>query len=118
MGFLFFRSNPELTFLKPFGFNAVALPVATLRPTNTLLRTTDTELTLFGDLETVVTGDARPPSVSTDNVAPSNVNGVQSSSLDLKAGLSVLGNVLKAFTGTSMDVNDGFKKNKSVTFEY
>src|SRR3954467_12060836 len=115
MGFLFFRSNPQLTFLKPLGYNAVALPVATLRPTNTLLRTTDTELTLFGDLETVVTGNAKAPSLSTDNVAPSSVNGVQSSSLDLKLGLSVLGNVLKALTGSTLDVDAGFKRTKSVT---
>ncbi|MFL6464829.1 MAG: hypothetical protein ACJ73N_10525 [Bryobacteraceae bacterium] len=58
------------------------------------------------------------PQISTDNIAPSGVTGMQSSSLDLKIGLSILGNVLKALTGTSLDVNARFKNTKSVTFEY
>ena len=115
---IFFRPNPDITFLKNAGYNVVSLPRADLKPNNTLLRTSNKELTFLGNLGTIVEGANPLPQISTDNIAPSGVTGMQSSSLDLKVGLSILGNVLKALTGTSLDVNAGFKDTKSVTFEY
>src|SRR3954454_21366506 len=113
------RPDNAINFLQNLGFSVVSLPKTDLLPGQTLLRTNKKELTRLGDLSTITDPGTVPfPPVSKDNVAPSGVSGKQSSSVDLNIGLSVLGNVLKALSGTTLGVEAAFKNNKSLTFAY
>lgn len=113
------RPDAAIDFLRGLGYSVVSLPKADLKPGQTLLRTSKKELTRLGDLATIVdAGSTQAPQVSADNIAPSGISGKQSSSVDLNIGLNILGNILKALSGTTLGVEAAFKNNKSLTFAY
>lgn len=113
------RPDETVNFLRDLGYGLVSFPNADLQPGNTLLRTNKKQLTRLGDLNTIATtGNSPFPHLSTDNTAPMEISGKQTSSVDLGIGLNILGSILKALSGTSLDVKAAFKNNKSVTFAY
>jgi hypothetical protein len=113
------RPDQSITFLSALGYSVVSLPSSDIKPGQTLLRTGKKDLTRLGDLATIMNMGSNPlPIPSMDNLAPTGVSGQQSSSVKFDIGVSILGNILKALAGTSLDVSLGFKNTKSVTFAY
>ena len=113
------RPDAAVNFLQNLGYSLVSLPRADLKPGQTLLRTNKKELTRLGDLSTIIAPEAGQfPPLSTDNIAPSGLSGKESSSVDLSIGVSILGSILKALSGSTLGVDAAFKNTKSVTFAY
>ena len=84
-----FCNDTLLTMLKSYGYNAVRLPKADIRPLQ-ILEQRGRSLANLGDLSTLLVQGAIPmPPISPDTRA-ANISGQRSSNLKLGLGLSVL----------------------------
>jgi hypothetical protein len=111
--------DQSITFLKALGYGVVRMPRADLKPSQTLLRTGKKDLSRLGELGTIMQAGARPlPPLSTDNVAPTGVSGLESNSMKVEIGLTILGNILQALGGGNLGLSTAFQRAKSVTFKY
>ena len=109
--------DPIIDLLKGFSYNAVRVPREGIQPLQLLVKQ-DKNLTFFGELTEVFTpGATPPPKISPDQLA-AFINGQRSSDLQLNVGLSLLGGIVGAMTGASLDLGVGFKRAKSVAFNF
>lgn len=114
---MFGCTDPFLAVLKKFGYNVVRLPRTDLPPL-ALLGGRGSELDRVGELTTVLTGTDAPP-VRKD-VASLSISGEQSrtSDLNLKLGMSLLGNVIAAMGGSRLGLETQYQAADAVSFEF
>lgn len=114
---MFGCKDPFLAVLKKFGYNVVRLPRTDLPPL-ALLGGRGSELDRIGELTTVLTGADAPP-VRKD-VASLSISGEQSrtSDLNLKLGMSLLGNVIAAMGGSRLGLETQYQAADAVSFEF
>jgi hypothetical protein len=114
---MFGCKDPFLSVLKKFGYCVVRLPRTELPPLY-LLGGRGSELDRIGALTTVLTG-GNPPPVHKD-VASVTITGEQSrtSDLDLKLGVSLLGNVIAAMGGSRVGLEAQYQAADTVSFEF
>lgn len=111
------RSDPALTYLKQYGYSVVRLPRADLPP-GSLLERDGSDLVDLGGLDSVFLQGDTPPPRPTLNERVGQMSGHITTTLSLGLGLSLLGQFLKAFGGTSAGLEAQFKQAKTMTFEF
>lgn len=107
--------DPSITFLNQFGYNVVKLPRAGIDPLDVVGRDDTTQL--LGPLSAVWKSTLPPPTPNPPQAAV-NVNGQKTDKIDLKFGLKILENALKAFGATVPSLGVAFNRARSVTFDF
>ena len=109
--------DPILSLLKDYSYTAVRLPRTGIEPLQ-VLQKQDNDLIILGELrELMEPGAASYPKISADKQA-GFINGKSSRELKLAVGLSMLGNIIGAMTGTKLKLNPAFGPAKSITYEF
>lgn len=109
--------DPILTLLKDYSYTAVRLPRTGIAPLQ-VLQKQGNDLIVLGELTQLMEPGSTPyPQVSPDKQA-GFINGKSSSELKLAVGLSMLGNIIGAMTGTKLKLNPAFGPAKSITYEF
>lgn len=112
------NTDPFLTHLKAFGYSVVRLPRTDIRPLQLVVRE-DTRLTRLGDLVTVLQpGDRVALPVLKQNIAAANISGGRTRDLSIGVGLTILGNVIGAMGGSKLGLDAGYRRAKTITFEF
>jgi hypothetical protein len=107
--------DPSLTFLNQFGYNVIKLPRVGIEPLHVIGRDDTTQL--LGPLSAVWKSTLPVPTPSAPRPA-ANVNGQKTDKIELKFGLKILENALKAFGASSPSLGPAFHKVRSVSFDY
>lgn len=110
-------SDPILSLLKQFEYNVVRLPRTEIRPLQ-ILEKQGNSLAVLGDLDDFFqAGNVPLPEVSPDKQA-TFMNGQKTKALKLSVGLSLLGGIIGAMTGTQVKLGVGYQKASSLVFEF
>jgi hypothetical protein len=115
----FWSNDPYTSLLKSFGYNAVRLPRANIRPLQVLSKNSG-DVSYLGELTTVF----RPPDKNTpipktiENNPATNISGQKSGDLSVGLGLSILGNIIIAMGGSTLDLDFKYQQAKTVSFQY
>ena len=107
--------DPSLTFLNQFGYNVIKLPRVGIEPLQVVGRDDTTQL--LGPLSAVWKSTLPIPAPSAPRPAV-NVNGQKTDKIELKFGLKILENALKAFGASVPSLGFAFNKARSVSFDY
>ena len=111
------NSDPILKLLKDFAYAVVRLPRQAIQPLQ-VVEKQGNELTILGQLSDLFSsGLASLPTVGPDQQAPF-INGKRSRALDINVGLSLLGGIVGAMSGTKLKLDAGYKKASNLTFEF
>ncbi len=103
-------------YLRPFGYAALALPKAGIKPL-VLLGPRGKRLTPIGKLSDLFRPAAVPmPATSRDRTA--NISGQASNDLDASLGLDLLGSVIGAVGGSPLGIKAAYKRASTVKFEF
>lgn len=110
-------SDPMLSLLKQFEYNVVRLPRTDISPLQ-VLEKQGNSLAILGDLDDFFQpGNVPLPPVSPDKQA-TFMNGEKTKSLKLSVGLSLLGGIIGAMTGTQVKLGVGYQKASALVFEF
>jgi hypothetical protein len=107
--------DPTITFLNQFGYNVVKLPRTGIEPLHLVGR--DDTKQLLGPISSVWKSAIPVPQPNPPRVA-ANVNGQRTDKIDLKFGIKILENALRAFGATVPTLGFALKDAKSVTFQF
>jgi hypothetical protein len=111
------NSDPILTLLKDFSYNVVRLPRTGIRPLQ-ILEKQGNDLVVLGDVaDLFIAGNAALPSVGPDEQA-TFINGKRTRSLSISVGLSLLGGIIGAMTGSKVKLDVGYKNASALAFEF
>lgn len=109
--------DPILELLKDYSYTAVRLPRTGIAPLQ-VLQKQGNDLIILGELSQLMEPGSTPyPQVSADKQA-GFINGKSSRELKVAVGLSMLGNIIGAMTGTKLKLNPAFGPAKSITYEF
>ena len=93
-------NDPLLTYIKSFGYNAVRLPRANVKPLQ-IWALQAHDLNYLGELTTLlVTGSSIPLPTISEGTPAANFSGKSSSDLKLGIGISLLSSILGAMGGS------------------
>jgi len=113
---MFDCSDPAISYLKGIGYNVIRLPRASFPPLTLLSRQND-DLTVVGDLATIVQPGAALPKIKKD-VQAANVNGNRSGNLKLDVGLTILQGLIEALGGNKVGIDAGYGNSSTIQFEF
>jgi hypothetical protein len=109
--------DPILTLLKDFSYNVVRLPRTGIRPLQ-ILEKQGNDLVVLGEvLDLFEAGSVALPAIGADEQA-TFINGKRSRNLSISVGLSLLGGIIGAMTGTKVKLDVGYKKASALAFEF
>jgi hypothetical protein len=113
------RPDPFLNLLKGIGFLPLRLPRADVQPLQ-LVSINGKSLSLLGLLTDVmrVGPGATLPSIQNDIQTANQIQGTRSSTVKLSIGLNILGNIIGALTGQTLDVSAAYQNASTLTFEF
>lgn len=111
-----FCEDPLITYLKEFGYNAVRLPKADLRPLQ-LLERSGRSLTPLGALDDVFLSPHDPP-VIRSNTRSTTISGKRSNAVKIGFGLNLLGNFVAAMGGSALALRPRYEGATRMTFEF
>lgn len=112
------RPDPIISYLKEVGFLPLRLPRSDVHPLQILSRS-GKDLSLLGELShAMVTDGYVLPEIVEDIEIAGHFKGRQSARITLSVGLSLLGNILRGFTGKQLDISAGYRGAKTLTFEF
>jgi hypothetical protein len=110
-------SDPILKLLKDFSYAVVRLPRENIRPLQ-ILEKRDNDLVLLGNVTDLFqVGGVTPPVVSADEQA-GFINGKRTRDLEIHVGLSLLGGIIGAMTGSKAGLDTAFKRASNLAFEF
>lgn len=110
-------SDPILKMLKDFSYNVIRLPRTNVRPLQ-ILEKQGNDLVALGEITDLFqAGSAAVPVVGPDEQA-GFINGKRTRDLDLNVGLTLLGGIIGAMTGTQANVSAAYKKASALVFEF
>ena len=110
-------ADPVLSLLKDFSYNVVRLPRTGIRPLQ-ILEKQGNDLVVLGEVPDLFrAGAAALPPVSMDEQA-AFINGKRTRDLTISVGLSLLGNIIGAMTGTKVKLDLGYKRASALAFEF
>ena len=111
------NSDPVLNLLNGFKYNVIRLPRTNIKPLQ-ILEKHDNDLAVLGEVtDLFVAGNAPLPSISPDEQAPF-INGQRTRELDINVGLSLLGGIIGAMTGSKVKLDAAYKRANSLVFEF
>ena len=110
-------SDPILKLLKDFSYAVVRLPRANIRPLQ-ILEKRGNDLTILGDVTDLFqVGSVTPPVVGADEQA-AFINGKRTRDLEIHVGLSLLGGIIGAMTGSNVKLDTAYKRASDLAFEF
>jgi hypothetical protein len=112
------RPDQSITFLKTFGYNVFRVPRHGAQPLELLHREGKDLSRLGGVGDLVTTGTVPVPPVHRDDRPGVNIEGVESSKVNVTIGLNILGAFIGALGGGNLGLQLGFNRARSVTFTY
>ena len=112
------RPDQSLTFLRQFGFSVFRFPRASAQPLE-LLHRDGKDLTRLGLLPDLIDrGTAAALDVRREASPGIDIEGKESSRVNVAIGLNILGSFIGALGGGKLGVDAGFKNARTVTFQY
>lgn len=112
------RPDQSITFLRSFGYSVFRVPRLGAGPLD-LLHRHGKDLTRLGSLlDLIVTGSVVVPAVTRDDRPGVNIEGTESSKVNVSIGLNILGGVIGAMGGGNLGIQAGFSRARTVTFTY
>jgi hypothetical protein len=112
------RPDQSITFLRGYGFSVFRFPRASAQPLE-LMHRDGKDLTRLGMVHDLVTaGAAPPPGVRRDDQPGIDIEGKETSKVNVAIGLSILGSFVGALGGGKLGIDAGFNRARTVTFEY
>lgn len=112
------RPDQSITFLRSFGYCVFRFPRASAQPLE-LMHREGKDLTRLGMVEDLVTaGGIELPEVGRDDRPGIDIEGKETSKVNVAIGLSILGSFIGALGGGNLGLQAGFKNARTVTFQY
>src|SRR3990170_3740663 len=112
------RPDQSITFLKRFGYSVFRVPRLSAQPLE-LLHRAGKDLTRLGHVTDLVTaGAVPPPAVHRDDQPGVDIEGIESSKVNVNIGVTILASFVGALGGGNLGVQTGFHRARSVTFKY
>jgi len=111
-------SDKFITHLKSFGYCAIRLPRANLKPLQILTKGKGKDLDPLGDLTTVFTAGSNIQLPEIQQDMAECISGQSSSDLKLGIGLSILGSIIGAMGGSKLGLDAKYQQAESIAFEY
>ena len=112
------RPDQSITFLRGHGFSVFRFPRASAQPLE-LMHREGKDLTRLGMVPDLVTaGQVASPRVHRGKSPGIDIEGKETSKVNVAIGLSILGSFIGALGGDKLGLEAGFNKARTVTFEY
>jgi len=112
------RPDESITFLRSHGFSVFRFPRASAQPLE-LMHREGKDLTRLGMVPDLVTaGDAPAPDVRRDASPGIDIDGKETSKVNVAIGLSILGSFIGALGGGKLGLDGAFAQARTVTFQY
>ncbi len=111
------RPDQSITFLKQFGYSVFRVPRASAQPLEVLDRN-GKDLTRLGSVTDLITSPLPPPPVHRDDQPGVDIEGSETSKMNVNIGVSILGAFIGALGGSNLGLQSAFNRAKSVTFKY
>ena len=112
------RPDQSITFLRSHGYSVFRFPRASAQPLE-LMHRDGKDLTRLGMVSDLVTaGATAPPDVRRDTSPGIDIDGKETSKVNIAIGLSILGSFIGALGGGKLGLDGAFNKARTVTFEY
>lgn len=112
------RPDQSITFLRSFGYSVFRVPRMGAGPLDLLHRNGKDLTRLGGVSDLITTGTAPIPNVQRDDRPGVNIEGTETSKVNVSIGLNILGSFLGAMGGGNLGLQVGFNRAKTVTFKY
>ena len=112
------RPDQSITFLKTFGYSVFRVPRHGAQPLQ-LLHRDGKDLTRLGGIADLISaGAVLTPDIHRDDRPGINIEGVESSKVNVSIGLNILGGFIGALGGGNLGIQVGFNRARTVTFTY
>ena len=112
------RPDQSITFLRDFGFSVFRFPRASTQPLE-LMHREGKDLTRLGVvLDLMIAGEAPLPDVRRDTSPGIDIEGKETSKVNVAIGLSILGSFIGALGGSKLGLDAAFNRARTVTFQY
>jgi hypothetical protein len=112
------RPDQSITFLRNFGYSVFRVPRLSAQPLEVLHRN-GKDLTRLGGITDLVSGGTiPPPPVHRDDRPGVDIEGTETSKVNVNIGVTILGGFIGALGGGNLGLQVGFNRAKSVTFKY
>jgi len=112
------RPDQSITFLRGFGFSLFRFPRASAQPLE-LMHRDGKDLTRLGMApDLVVPGEVTAPVVRRDASPGIDIEGKETSKVNVAIGLSILGSFIGALGGGKLGLDVAFNSARTVTFQY
>jgi hypothetical protein len=112
------RPDQSITFLRGYGFSLFRFPRASAQPLE-LMHRDGKDLTRLGMVpDLVMSGEIGPPEVRRDASPGIDIEGKETSKVNVAIGLSILGSFIGALGGGKLGLDAAFKSARTVTFQY
>jgi hypothetical protein len=112
------RPDQSITFLRSYGYSVFRFPRASAQPLE-LLHRDGKDLTRLGMAPDLVTaGDAPPPEVRRNGSPGIDIEGKETSKVNVAIGLSILGSFIGALGGGKLGLDTAFSRARTVTFQF
>lgn len=112
------RPDQSITFLRSHGYSVFRFPRASAQPLE-LMHRDGKDLTRLGMVsDLVAAGDLALPQASRDASPGIDIEGKETSKVNVAIGLSILGSFIGALGGGKLGVDAAFSNAKTVTFQY
>ncbi len=112
------RPDQSITFLQEFGYSVFRLPRASAQPLEVMHRA-GKDLSRLGALDQLIdAGPAPLPTVHRDASPGVDLEGKETSRINVAIGVNILGSFISALGGGNLGLSVGFSKARTVTFTY
>lgn len=112
------RPDQSITFLRSYGYSVFRFPRASAQPLE-LMHRDGKDLTRLGMVpDLVVAGEIAAPIPRNDASPGIDIEGKETSKVNVAIGLSILGSFISALGGAKLGLDVAFNKARTVTFQY
>jgi hypothetical protein len=112
------RPDQSITFLRNVGYSVFRFPRASAQPLE-LLHRDGKDLTRLGSIVDLIgPGSIALPEVRRDDRPGIDIEGKETSKVNVSIGLSILGGFISALGGGTLGIQLGFARARTVTFKY
>jgi len=112
------RPDQSITFLRGYGYSVFRLPRASAQPLELMHRDGKDMTRLGGVPDLIVPGELPSPAVRRDATPGIDIEGKETSKVNVAIGVSILGSFIGALGGGKLGLDAAFNKVRTVTFQY